>query len=226
MADSRMEFHVSTCDDCPLLREDDRNGLWCGFPTNESPQLRASGKRIVVKRGRCPLRDGCVHDGHHARHPMTAAHDPQQWRIAVSLGLACGLDWARWAAGHTGWCGRPSCPCDFDGQCGCISAPVPAPWDADAYRADCARRGVEPGMYPTLSFIAGAATVSVGEGFGGGARVNIVVGSVIPGGHVRAQVGSEGTVYVGAAGRCMPDDLTRLAELARVAADAMREPPP
>lgn len=30
--------------------------------------------------------------------------------------------------------------------------PVPAPWDADAYRADCARRGVEPGSMPSLEY--------------------------------------------------------------------------
>lgn len=30
--------------------------------------------------------------------------------------------------------------------------PVPAPWDVDAYLADCARRGVEPGPLPSLSW--------------------------------------------------------------------------
>ena len=30
--------------------------------------------------------------------------------------------------------------------------PVPAPWDADAYRADAARRGVGPGPMPSLSW--------------------------------------------------------------------------
>ena len=35
---------------------------------------------------------------------------------------------------------------------GPASTPVPAPWDADAYRADCARRGVEPGSMPSLEY--------------------------------------------------------------------------
>ena len=36
------------------------------------------------------------------------------------------------------------------GQSRADHVPVPAPWDADAYRADCARRGVEPGPLPSL----------------------------------------------------------------------------
>lgn len=34
----------------------------------------------------------------------------------------------------------------------CLGTPVPAPWDADAYRADCWRRNVEPGPLPSLSW--------------------------------------------------------------------------
>ncbi|MBK8241644.1 MAG: hypothetical protein IPK74_39555 [Deltaproteobacteria bacterium] len=76
----------------------------------------------------------------------------ETWRVAAALALACGLDWGRWAAGRDGWCGRRTCPSDFDGQCQCASPPVADPSDAGAYLADCARRGVEPGPLPSLSW--------------------------------------------------------------------------
>lgn len=83
------------------------------------------------------------------------------WRVAAALALACGLDWGRWARSR-----RPNPNCDLcwgrggerDGDvpdqwypCECLR-PVPDPSDGAAYLADCARRGVEPGPLPSLSW--------------------------------------------------------------------------
>jgi hypothetical protein len=69
---------------------------------------------------------------------------PIHWRIAAAIARESGLDWARWAYGLTRefheslWHVPPT--------------PVPDPSDAEAYRADCARRGVEPGPMPALAW--------------------------------------------------------------------------
>lgn len=83
------------------------------------------------------------------------------WRVAAALALACGLDWGRWARSR-----RPNPNCDLcwgrggerDGDvpdqwypCECLR-PVADPFNVDAYLADCARRGVEPGPLPSLEY--------------------------------------------------------------------------
>ena len=101
------------------------------------------------------------------------APNPRAWRVATALAGEAGLDWAAWARGES----AVTCPvCDGHGgenygvdssPCGCCDAEGvvtlnrarefaafvdadPVPWDADAYRADVARRGVEPGPMPSL----------------------------------------------------------------------------
>lgn len=71
--------------------------------------------------------------------------DPRAWRVAIALGLEMEppLDWARWARGETRLA-RHVFP---------IAAPTP--WDADAYRLECTRRGVEPGPMPSLEGVCG-----------------------------------------------------------------------
>lgn len=94
------------------------------------------------------------------------------WRVAAALALACGLDWGRWAAGLTadvrmvpfryddgfpvceGWCLWPddgACPL-YVSEAEARAHAVPDPSDVAAYLADCARRGVEPGPLPSLSW--------------------------------------------------------------------------
>ncbi len=109
---------------------------------------------------------------------MTTNTWPLPWHIAAALARESGLDWARWAYGLTSAC---NCvPYQRDDQehheVHCRgperlremkamygprlgediwkreAVPVPDPSDAEAYRADCARRGVEPGPMPALSF--------------------------------------------------------------------------
>lgn len=84
---------------------------------------------------------------------MSVIDDMRAWQVAIALALTLPEppDWARWASGHGGWCGRPTCPCDLDGNCTCAADTAPAPWDVDAYLADCARRQVKPGPLPSLS---------------------------------------------------------------------------
>lgn len=110
---------------------------------------------------------------------MTTVHDRSAWDLATALGLALDppLDCARWAAGLTTLkctCGEwgdgqrlihTSCPdhgADLpahgrrafrDGPPREKAVPVSAPWDADAYRADAARRGVEPAPLPSLRYV-------------------------------------------------------------------------
>lgn len=103
-------------------------------------------------------------------------HDPRAWRVAIALGLESGLDWSRWASGEytrrlaCGSCDAPKTKSTWScsetvvnpktkrkRRCGGVSRydspiPVPTPWDADAYLADVARRGVEPGPLPSLSW--------------------------------------------------------------------------
>ena len=84
---------------------------------------------------------------------MTANTWPLPWRIAAALARDSGLDWARWAYGTGRQCkriecerGAQWCPGEADNE------PVPDPSDAEAYRADCSRRGVEPGPMPALAW--------------------------------------------------------------------------
>lgn len=79
---------------------------------------------------------------------MTTEHNPAAWAVAVALAAESGLDWARWARGET----KPRRRMDIYRRPEDRARPVPAPWDADAYRADCARRQVEPGPMPSLSW--------------------------------------------------------------------------
>ena len=89
---------------------------------------------------------------------MTTNTWPLPWRIAAAL--ARELDWARWAYGETArcdcWTNSRNVHDDGCSQSGKpfvrSVVPVPDPSDAEAYRADCARRGVEPGPMPALSF--------------------------------------------------------------------------
>lgn len=95
------------------------------------------------------------------------------WRVAAALALACKLDWGRWAAGlgvlaeqksaaySAEWrrCRSLGYSADLaDAQAeaamDAVDGPVPVadPSDVDAYLADCARRGVEPGPLPSLSW--------------------------------------------------------------------------
>jgi hypothetical protein len=63
---------------------------------------------------------------------------PLPWRIAAALARESGLDWARWAYG-------------YDAVANTYK-PVADPSDAESYRADCARRGVESGPMPALAW--------------------------------------------------------------------------
>lgn len=85
------------------------------------------------------------------------------WRIAAALAAACSLDWGRWARGLTAtppWWSVRVCRRHDEQDCvTCfwenaddrpVHVPAPASWSAAAaeYRADCERRGVEPGPMP------------------------------------------------------------------------------
>lgn len=103
---------------------------------------------------------------------MSDAPNSTAWAVATALAYESGLDWAAWARGETSYVGVCPCcsreylarththcpPCfegtsfDTDIRLRTKCTPVPAPWDTDAYRADCARRGVEPGPLPSLSW--------------------------------------------------------------------------
>lgn len=104
---------------------------------------------------------------------MTA---PSPAHIAARLALACGLDWGRCrhearsqrgitdgvrcslVVGHSGGhVGKHGAMWPAD------SAPVPDPLDADAYLADCRRRGVEPGPLPALSWAGGEVSWGVDD---------------------------------------------------------------
>lgn len=85
-------------------------------------------------------------------------------RVAAALALACGLDWGRWAAGLTAdrcTCGLARVAGDAAtnklshcSPCGVYDPPTPVadPFKVEAYLADCARRGVEPGPLPTMRY--------------------------------------------------------------------------
>lgn len=86
---------------------------------------------------------------------------PLPWSVAAAIALLSGLDWGFAASGRTRECAPGFClPAEFcgDGSPGDISdgwdaffAPI-NPSDAEAYLRDCARRGVEPGPLPSLSW--------------------------------------------------------------------------
>ena len=103
---------------------------------------------------------------------MTApAPNPRAWAVATALAGESGLGWGRWANGSSDLEERRGLAyaeevkrCHAVGYSNELAdafaeaasdeveplPPVPAPWDADAYRADAARRGVEPGPMPSL----------------------------------------------------------------------------
>jgi len=125
--------------------------------------------------------------------PDHSTDDEIAWRIAIALALALPNppDWARWAAGWTAPCtcdpyrGDDGFGSRMYHNSKCIdpgalaerghlalrerryiearATPVPAPWDVDAYLADCARRQVEPGPMPSLEWTGP-------DGFGWSAR--------------------------------------------------------
>lgn len=137
------------------------------------------------------------------------------WRIAAALAAATNLDWGRWARGETeprsGW---PSNTCKQGEACGgcpeCRFPRVaPSSWAAaaDEYRADCKRRGVEPGPMPALSFCGDREAWHVEDGY-----VTIDVDEAW------ATIAADGkTCDIGKGRRLFTiADLRRLAELATV----------
>lgn len=80
----------------------------------------------------------------------TARCWPLPWSVAAAIALLSGrwgIDWAHWAYGLD-----RSSAVERDGIDHGNSTPVPDPSDAEAYLRDCARRGVEPGPLPSLSW--------------------------------------------------------------------------
>lgn len=184
---------------------------------------------------------------------MVTDHDPRAWRVAwrvaTALAHATGLDWPQWAKGETSTvrvCGTCAEPMTESGTCGrrlgrksCgglsrMSAPlpVPAPWDTDAYLADCRRRNVEPGPLPSLThgdveterFVEGCAEWSV-YGYLGIVEVSIRVGRITAWIKVREHGPFKGTVRCSistATQGTSIDDLVLVTNLTRVATEAMR----
>jgi hypothetical protein len=79
------------------------------------------------------------------------APNPIAWAIAAALAAESELGWAAWVAQASSirQCGR------HDRWCCTVCywlQYAPRPWDADVYRADCARRQVEPGPLPSLEW--------------------------------------------------------------------------
>jgi hypothetical protein len=108
---------------------------------------------------------------------MTTNTWPLPWRIAAALARESGLDWGAWAhdAMRT-WS-------DEEWFRTKRHEPVPDPSDAEAYRADCARRGVEPGPMPALSGVGDDVFWSVfpnasGVLFSRGIRLNLSTGMI------------------------------------------------
>lgn len=167
---------------------------------------------------------------------MTAAWTPAA-RVAVALWAEHEptRDLAAWARGETAPRPHGMCTmgvgCREAGACwaieeglaeGCplvhLQTPVPDPLDVEAYRADCARRGVEPGPLPSLKYDGGSvvrwrveSTVYIEVGDAGLFEAWAVLkdGKVLgfgDGGRQKADV----------------DHLVLLARLAQAAAEAMR----
>ncbi len=144
------------------------------------------------------------------------------WRVAAALALACGLDWGRWARSR-----RPNPNCDLcwgrggerDGDvpdqwypCECLR-PVADPFNVDAYLADCARRGVEPGPLPSLEYW----DASTGVFFRVNAGVRIDIG-----GACWATITFDGAVHVATdGGGCEASNLALLSTLVTAAAAAV-----
>lgn len=145
-----------------------------------------------------------------------ADHDPRSWRVATALAHVTGLDWARWAKGVCNCCRSMCCRGRICHTCkGDACDPVPAPWDTDAYLADCRRRGVEPGSLPSLTW--GNVNVDADD-----------IAWAVFDSETVIRIGRTGAVFVRADGsyggfqRASIDDLVRATNLARVAAEAMR----
>lgn len=112
--------------------------------------------------------------GNASADPSTS--DEVAWKVAIALALALPKPpgWARWAAGWTAadthreelrarieresiaagasetWAAREASHAARDARIEPV--PVPAPWDVDAYLADCELRKVDPGPPPSLSW--------------------------------------------------------------------------
>jgi len=137
----------------------------------------------------------------------------RQWRIAAALAHACGLDWGKWAMGLTKprpyWPGKS----ESDKWERDPVTPLDDPSDAEAYRSDCARRGVEPGPLPSLSGVTPtgiewrvsphADWVTFDKGPRRGAFLDLEAGSI---------VGTDVPIL----------EWIEIGELARVAVEAMR----
>lgn len=83
------------------------------------------------------------------------------WPVAIAIGLVLNMGWAKWASGRMpercpacdggclgDWVIDDACACCY---CGTAISPVPAPWDADAYAADCALWDEDPERMPSVS---------------------------------------------------------------------------
>lgn len=102
--------------------------------------------------------------------------------------------------------------CDALGLQGWVPTSVPDPLDVEAYRADCARRGVEPGPLPSLAYVDDR--VEWGW-FGSGRQRHVYV-------RVAGLTCEAWKLAWDVRGCGSPDDLILLARLAKAAAEAMR----
>jgi hypothetical protein len=169
---------------------------------------------------------------------------PLPWRIAAALALESGLDWARWAYGDyycdcdTGAMIAPGvkytdgqavvCPtCGLAWQVSCDAESDPYvltdfdlciadPSDAEAYRADCRRRGVEPGPMPALEYLGPDVSWRVRAHLEGDTDVEIWLTR----GGVALDLYPGGVVQIDSTGMSTAD-LARLSALATAAARAM-----
>jgi hypothetical protein len=166
---------------------------------------------------------------------MTTNTWPLPWRIAAALARESGLDWARWAYGEY-YCdcdtdamivpgveyidGQavvcPTCGLAWQVSCDTDSDPyvltdfdlgIPDPSDAESYRADCARRGVDPGPMPALEY--------VGEGV---EWLVLLSSAIVIVGRLSATIDAHAVSME--CGRDTPDRLARLSALATAAARA------
>ncbi len=153
--------------------------------------------------------------------PAATAPNPRAWAVARELAAEAGLDWGLAATGRTRRCAPDFClPDEFcGGDIGdgwlAFFDPLPAPWDADAYRADCARRGVEPGPMPSLEYGDGRTRWSVkcwNE-----EQLEVIVEC----GRARLSWWADGSTIVTSLGCMNLDDLARAVTLATAAKRAM-----
>lgn len=173
---------------------------------------------------------------------MTAAWTTEQ-RVAVALWAEHEptQDLARWARGETaplqntpspehvdceqcrGWGGYRDPYVDYDAwhrcECGCPTpqersrVPVPDPLDVEAYKADCARRCVDPGPLPSLDY--------ADERVRWWWRQADVLSIAVGGAHA-AMIDDRIMAISRLYGTVTPDDLALLARLCKAAAEAMR----